>query len=100
MSQPSGASVEINGIEVGKTPYSVEIPSSYVHGGKTVFTKFLREQMHLRLTLDGYLPKDVDLANRPISVYYTEWRQSRGRLGLEVRHIQFQLREGCNYLYR
>lgn len=64
-SQPSGASVEIDGIVVGKTPYSVEIPSSYVRGGKSVFANFLRHQMHLRLTLDGYLPKEVDLANGP-----------------------------------
>src|SRR5258707_14476612 len=52
-SQPSGASVEIDGISVGTTPYQIENPGSYVHGGKTVFTKFLRNQMHLRLTLDG-----------------------------------------------
>jgi S1-C subfamily serine protease len=64
-SQPSGASVEIDGIVVGTTPYRVEIPGSYVHGGKTVWTKFLRHQMHLRLILEGYLPKEVDLANGP-----------------------------------
>src|SRR5208282_6014125 len=49
----------------GTTPYRVEIPGSYVRGGKTVWTKFLRHQMHLRLTLEGYLPKEVDLANGP-----------------------------------
>lgn len=64
-SRPPGATVEINGIPVGKTPYQVEIPGAWAHGGKTVFAKFLREQMHLRLRLDGYLPKDVDLANGP-----------------------------------
>jgi hypothetical protein len=64
-SQPSGASVELDGIVVGTTPYSVEIPGSYVHGGKTVWTKFLRHQLHLRLTLEGYLSKEVDLANGP-----------------------------------
>lgn len=64
-SEPSRASVEIDGIVVGKTPYSVEIPGSYVHGGRSVFTKFLRHQMHLRLVLDGYLTKGVDLANGP-----------------------------------
>ena len=57
--------MEIDGIVVGKTPYKVEIPGSYVHGGRTIFTKFLRHQMHLRLTLDGYLSKEVDLANGP-----------------------------------
>lgn len=64
-SEPSGASVEIDGIVVGQTPYSIEIPGSYVHGGHSVFTNFLRHQMHLRLVLDGYLTKEVDLANGP-----------------------------------
>jgi S1-C subfamily serine protease len=57
--------VELDGIMVGTTPYTVEIPSSYVKGGRSVFTKFLRHQIHLRLTLSGYLPKEVDLANGP-----------------------------------
>src|ERR1700722_4608400 len=56
-SEPPGASVEIDGIVVGQTPYSVEIPGSYVHGGHSVFTNFLRNQMHLRLLFDGYLTK-------------------------------------------
>jgi S1-C subfamily serine protease len=64
-SEPPSASVEIDGIVVGQTPYSVEIPGSYIHGGHSVFTNFLRHQIHLRLMLDGYLTKEVDLANGP-----------------------------------
>jgi len=66
-SDPSGASVEIDGIVVGQTPYSAEIPGSYIHGGHSVFTNFLRHQIYLRLLLDGYLTKEVDLANGPTS---------------------------------
>jgi S1-C subfamily serine protease len=65
-SEPSGASVEINGIVVGKTPYQIEIPSTYLKGSRWVTSKFLREQMHLRLTMAGYLPKEIDLANGPM----------------------------------
>jgi S1-C subfamily serine protease len=64
-SQPSGAMVEIDGNKVGTTPYEVEIPGGYLHGSKTVFGQLLRRQMHLRLTLEGYLPADMDLANGP-----------------------------------
>lgn len=64
--QPAGATVEINGIEVGKTPYQVEIPETYVKGSHWVTAKFMRGQMHLKLTLDGYLPKELDLANGPM----------------------------------
>jgi serine protease Do len=65
-STPSGATVELDGISVGKTPYSVEIPAGYLHGSKTVFGKLLRHQIHLKLSLDGYLSKEVDLANGPM----------------------------------
>ena len=65
-SQPPGATVEIDGIIVGKTPYSVEVPGGYIHGTRTVFGKVLTQQMHVRLRLDGYLPLDSDLARGPM----------------------------------
>ena len=65
-SSPTGAAVEINGQRVGTTPYTVEIPDGYLHGTKTVFGKLLRLPMHVRLTLDGYLPKESDLTNGPL----------------------------------
>ena len=64
-SQPPNATVELDGIVVGKTPYSVEIPGGYLHGSKSVFGKLLRHQVHMKLSLEGYLPKEVDLANGP-----------------------------------
>jgi serine protease Do len=65
-SSPSGANVEIDGLVVGKTPYKVEVPGGYLHGTKSVFGKVLRQQMHLRLQMDGYLPLDTDLARGPM----------------------------------
>lgn len=65
-SVPSGATVEIDGMIVGKTPYKVEVPGGYIHGTHSVFGKVLRQQMHLRLQLDGYLPVDTDLARGPM----------------------------------
>src|ERR1700735_4336282 len=65
-SNPSGATVEINGVVVGKTPYQTEIPGTYLKGSRIVYSKFLRVQLHLRLTLEGYLPKEVDLSNGPM----------------------------------
>lgn len=65
-SVPSGATVEIDGIIVGKTPYKIEVPGGYLHGTHSVFGKVLRQQMHLRLQLDGYLPVDADLARGPM----------------------------------
>ena len=65
-SQPPGATVEINGTVVGKTPYKVKIPGGYLHGARTVFGKLLRQPLHLRLTLEGYLPREEDLTNGPL----------------------------------
>lgn len=64
-SQPPGATVELDGIVVGTTPYSLEIPGAYLHGSHSVFGKLLRHQIHLKLTLDGYLLKEMDLADGP-----------------------------------
>lgn len=64
-STPPGATVEIDGVVVGKTPYTVEVPGAYLRGSHLVFAKYLRHQIHLRLSLDGYLSKELDLANGP-----------------------------------
>ena len=63
---PPGAIVEMDGIVVGKTPYQFDVPGGYLHGSKSVFGKLLRQQMHVRLLLDGYLPVDGDLAKGPM----------------------------------
>jgi S1-C subfamily serine protease len=63
---PPGATVEIDGIVVGKTPYQFDVPGGYLHGSKSVFGKILRQQMHLRLALEGYLSVDSDLAKGPM----------------------------------
>lgn len=59
--------MEIDGDVVGKTPYKIEIPGQYLHGTRSVFglKHVLAQQMHLRLILEGYLPKDEDLARGP-----------------------------------
>src|SRR5215472_1756159 len=64
-STPSGATVEIDGIKVGTTPYEMKVPGGYIHGTKTVWGKSLEHQMRLHLTLDGYVSKDIDMANGP-----------------------------------
>jgi S1-C subfamily serine protease len=66
-STPSGASVEIDGRVVGKTPYTQEVPGAYFHGAGSVFglKHLLSQQVHVRILLDGYLPKDSDIARGP-----------------------------------
>jgi S1-C subfamily serine protease len=65
---PPGATVEIDGQPVGKTPYVREIYSTYLHGTRSVFglSKLLRQPVRVHLSLDGYLPKDVELTYGPL----------------------------------
>jgi S1-C subfamily serine protease len=63
---PPGATVEIDGITVGKTPYETNLPGGYFHGTRTVWGARLSHQMHLRLSLSGYLSKEIDMANGPM----------------------------------
>ncbi len=65
-SDPPVADVEINGIVVGQTPYEVEIPASYLRKPKTIFGSRLDHPVHLRLSLQGYVTADADLADGPM----------------------------------
>ena len=66
-SDPPGATVEIDGTVVGKTPYRVQVPEAYFKGTHNVFglKRCLGQQTHARISLDGYLPKEADLARGP-----------------------------------
>jgi S1-C subfamily serine protease len=64
-SQPLGATLEIDGVVVGKTPYKAEIPGGYLRGTKSVFGRLLRHQMRVKLSLDGYFSTEADLATGP-----------------------------------
>jgi S1-C subfamily serine protease len=64
-SQPPGATVEIDGVVVGETPYMAKISGGYLHGTKSVFGRLLRHQMHVKLSLNGYFSTEADLANGP-----------------------------------
>lgn len=64
-STPSGATVEIDGVKVGTTPFEVNVPGGYLHGTKTAFGKRLGHQMRVRVSLSGYVSKDLDMATGP-----------------------------------
>ena len=66
-SEPEGAKIEINGVEVGKTPYKVEIPGAYLRGIKAVFGKLLKQQMIVKISKEGYLPKEQPISNGPFN---------------------------------
>jgi serine protease Do len=74
-SSPPGATVEIDGIAAGTTPYHVDYPGSYFHKPHTVFTARLEHAMVLRLSMGGYLTQQITVSSGPF-----EW------IGLSGKH--------------
>ena len=73
-STPPGATVEIDGVKVGKTPFVKDYPGGYFHRTKTVVGSRLEHPLMARVTLEGYAPKVVALCDGP-----QQWRDHLGR---------------------
>lgn len=73
-STPSGATVEINGLEVGKTPFVYKVPGSYFHKPHTSFGSRLEYPMIVRLSLEGYATEKLTVTEGPFA-----WRSFTGR---------------------
>src|SRR5215475_1735087 len=73
-STPPGATVEIDGVKVGKTPFVKDYPGGYFHRTKTAVGSRLGHPLVARVTLEGFAPKVVALCNGP-----QEWRDLHGR---------------------
>jgi hypothetical protein len=72
-SKPSGAKVEIDDVAVGTTPYEAKLPGGYFHKTASVFGARLEHPMLLRVTLDGYVTKEITMTEGPM-----RWRALNG----------------------
>lgn len=66
-STPPGASVEINGVIVGTTPYEEEMPGGYFHKTKTALGRRLQHSMTVRISLAGYTTKEIQMTEGPMN---------------------------------
>lgn len=73
-SSPSGATVQIDGSVVGKTPYRANYPGGYFHKTKTVFGATLDHPIIARVYKDGYTVEEITLTKGPF-----EWTSITGR---------------------
>lgn len=73
-STPSGAKVEIDGVVEGTTPFEKDYPGGYFHRPKTVLSARLEHPMTARLTLDGYVTKEIKMTDGP-----NNWISLNGR---------------------
>ena len=73
-SVPAGATVEINGLEIGKTPLTYDMPGAYFHKPHTSFGTRLEHAITVRLSLEGYASEQLTITEGPFA-----WRSFLGR---------------------
>ena len=73
-STPSGATVEIDGVKVGTTPFVKDYPKGYFHRTRLAVESRLEHPLVARVTLEGFAPKLVALCDGP-----QEWKDHVGR---------------------
>jgi len=65
-SNPAGAKVEIDGVALGTTPYETKVPGGYFHKTHSVFGARLEHPMILRVSMDGYSTKEIEMTEGPM----------------------------------
>lgn len=73
-STPPGATVEINNVREGVTPFTKDYPGGYFHRTITSIGRRLTQPIVARLYLKGYAPKEITLTQGP-----TRWIGVNGR---------------------
>jgi S1-C subfamily serine protease len=64
-STPEGAQVELNGNITCTTPCTINFPSAFFGEKHTAFGKYLDEPIVIRLSKEGFVPKDAHLVTGP-----------------------------------
>lgn len=90
-SVPAGATVEIDGLEVGKTPLTYDMPGAYFHKPHTSFGTRLEHAITVRLSLEGYTSEQITITEGPFV-----WRSFLGRTDgnyflVKANHFQLTL---------
>jgi len=66
-SNPSGATVELDGVAVGTTPFEKDFPGGYFHKTHTALGARLEHPLVARLSLPGYVTKELKLTEGPMN---------------------------------
>lgn len=90
-SKPSGATLEIDGVVVGTTPYEVKYPGGYFHGTKTIYGTLLQHPMRARISMKGFLTKELVLTEGPMERVNTTGKVRQQYYLLKADHFEFEL---------
>jgi serine protease Do len=82
-STPPGATVELDGVVVGTTPFEKDFPGGYFHKPKTALSSHLDHPVVARISLSGYATKELTLTVGP-----TNWHSLSGRVQWEYWHFK------------
>ena len=66
-SSPPGATVELDGVTVGVTPFEKDFPGGYFHRTRTSLGQRLEHPMAARLSLPGYATREILLTEGPMN---------------------------------
>jgi len=66
-STPPGATVEIDGVKAGTTPFEEEVPGGYFHKTRTALGRRLQHPMIARVSLSGYTSKEIQMTEGPMN---------------------------------
>jgi len=73
-STPPGATVELDGVAVGSTPFEKDFPGGYFHKTRASMGSRLEHPVVARISLRGYATRELKLAEGP-----TSWISLNGR---------------------
>jgi len=73
-SNPPGATVELDGVPVGATPFERTFPGGYFHRTRTALGERLEHPMVARVSLPGFITHEIALTEGPM-----EWIDLHGR---------------------
>jgi S1-C subfamily serine protease len=73
-SNPSGASVELDGVAAGATPLEIDYPGGYFHKPRTSLGARLEHPVVARISLAGYATRELILTEGPMN-----WMSLNGR---------------------
>ncbi|MFY9689641.1 MAG: PEGA domain-containing protein [Candidatus Acidiferrales bacterium] len=90
-SSPPGATVEIDGLVAGTTPYETDFPGGYFHKTHTAFGTRLEHSMVIHLSKDGYLSQQITVTDGPFDWVAVTGRKRGTYFLIKARHFEVRL---------
>lgn len=88
---PPGASVEIDGMVIGKTPCKVKYPGGYFHKPHTAFGARLEHALVARFTMPGYVTQELTLTDGPLAWVAVSGKRQGSYFVLKSDHFSVEL---------